>query len=105
MKTGCNTSTIIHMENSPIMKKVVKKSTLRQKRAKICIKCESNNEGFCEKHHAWCGRANYICLGIKNPYEYKVPSKTTKKTKTIKKTKKVHKKKSTAKNIISNSRH
>lgn len=50
------------------------KSSQRQKRAAICINCNYNNEGYCNKHLAWCGRVNYICLGIKDPYEYKMPS-------------------------------
>lgn len=49
------------------------KSSKRQKRAAICINCNYNNEGYCNKHSAWCGRVNYICLGIKDPYEYKMP--------------------------------
>nr|DAE48195.1 MAG TPA: hypothetical protein [Caudoviricetes sp.] len=71
MKTGVNTGTIIHVENTPIIKRANKKSVLRNKRAKICIDCKDNEEGFCKKHKGWCGRVNYICLGIKDPYEYK----------------------------------
>lgn len=87
MKTGTNTGTIIHMENSPIIKKANKKSASRGKRAKICIECKSNKEGYCSKHNNWCGKVNYICLGIKNPYEYKVP-KSNKKDPRTKKAKK-----------------
>lgn len=56
------------------------------KRAKICISCKDNNEGFCMKHKEWCYKVNYICLGIKNPYEYIMPITVTKKR--LKKTKK-----------------
>ena len=45
MKTGVNTGTIIHVENSPIIKKAHKKSALRQKRSKVCLDCSSNQEG------------------------------------------------------------
>lgn len=84
MKTGVNTGTIIHVEDSPIMKRAYEKSDLRQKRAKICIECLNNEEGYCKKHNGWCGRVNYICLGIKDPYEYKVP-KSLRKSKKYKK--------------------
>lgn len=50
-----------------------KKDNQKIKRAKSCIDCESNQEGYCNKHKNWCGKVNYICLGIKNPYEYKPP--------------------------------
>lgn len=79
MKTGVNTGTIIHVEDSPIMKRAFKKSASRQKRAKVCIDCSSNKDGYCNKHKAWCGKVNYICLGIKNPYEYKIPKSNKKK--------------------------
>lgn len=65
----------------------IKKSNARNKRATICIECESNNEGYCNKHSAWCGKVNYLCLGIKNPYEYKMP-KAKKTTPSKKKNKK-----------------
>lgn len=48
-----------------------KKSSERKKRAKICINCKYNDEGYCKKHSAWCGRVNYICLNIEDPYSYK----------------------------------
>ena len=50
-----------------------KKDNQKIKRAKICIGCESNQEGYCNKHKEWCFKVNYICLGVKNPYEYKPP--------------------------------
>lgn len=83
MKTGVNTGTIIHVENTPIIKKAHKKSALRQKRSKVCLDCSSNQEGYCKKHNGWCGRVNYICLGIKDPYEHKQhkPIKSDKKNK------------------------
>lgn len=87
MKTGVNTGTIIHVENTPIIKRNYKKSVARQKRAKICINCTSNKEGYCTKHNGWCGRVNYICLKINDPYEYKI-SKPIKKDKKNKKSKK-----------------
>ena len=71
MKTGTNTSTIIHVNR--IDNIAYKKSAGRKRRAKICVNCESNKEGWCLKFSEWCGKVNYICLNIKNPYEYKPP--------------------------------
>lgn len=57
-----------------------KKDKEKLERAKICIDCVKNNEGFCNKHREWCFKVNYICLGIKNPYEYIPPkAKVSKK--------------------------
>lgn len=66
-----------------------KKDTQKNKRAKVCIGCESNKEGYCYKHNEWCSMVNYICLGIKNPYEYKPPT-TKKKVRKKKKTRKLN---------------
>lgn len=76
MKTGTSMGTII-VTKKAVDKKVIlqKKSNARKKRAEICINCSDNKEGYCNKHKSWCGRVNYICLDIKNPYEYKIPAK------------------------------
>lgn len=58
---------------------MAKKDAQKKKRAKVCIDCESNQEGYCIKHKAWCGKVNYICLGIKNP-RYKNSESKPKKT-------------------------
>lgn len=93
MKTGVTTSVIIHANDKKRKEIQIKKSNARSKRAKICVDCESNEEGFCKKHNAWCGRVNYICLGIKNPYEYKIPKGNSKKGISKKKHQKLKKKK------------
>lgn len=69
-----------------IMKKKDKQKT---DRAKVCIGCESNREGYCLKHTEWCFKVNYICLKVKNPYEYKIPIRKskTRKNKTSKQVK------------------
>ena len=74
MKTGVSMGTIIVTKKAKD-KKIIqyKKSSARKKRATICIEYEHNNEGYCNRYSAWCGRVNYICLGIKDPYEYKIP--------------------------------
>lgn len=60
---------------------ILKKDTQKKKRSKICIDCENNNEGFCKKHKNWCGKVNYICLGINNPYKNISKSNKNKKKK------------------------
>lgn len=88
MKTGVSMSTIIVTKKAKEKRLIqLKKSSARKKRATICIKCKHNNEGYCDRYSAWCGRVNYICLGIKDPYEYRIPKAKT-KAKTNKKRKK-----------------
>lgn len=74
MKTGTSMSTIIVTKKAED-KKIIeyKKAQARTNRAKICLECKDNADGWCNKHKSWCGRVNYICLDIKNPYEYKMP--------------------------------
>ncbi|GAA0695914.1 MULTISPECIES: hypothetical protein [Clostridium] len=73
-KTGTSMSNIIVTKKATDKRMIeIKKSNARKKRAAICIECESNNDGYCKKYSEWCGRVNYICLGIKDPYEYKIP--------------------------------
>ncbi|MGL5767611.1 MAG: hypothetical protein ACRCX8_18415 [Sarcina sp.] len=43
-------------------------NNIKKKNAKICQKCESNKEGYCEKHKAWCNKVNYICNGFDSHY-------------------------------------
>jgi hypothetical protein len=75
MKTGTSMGgKIIRTRRSKKNYAVIqKKNSQKIKRAKICIECESNTEGYCNKHKEWCFKVNYICLGAKNPYEYKPP--------------------------------
>ena len=73
-KTGTSMGSIVITKKAIDKHKInIKKSNARNKRATICIECESNAEGYCNKYSAWCGKVNYLCLGIKNPYEYKIP--------------------------------
>ncbi|MCB2361977.1 hypothetical protein [Clostridium estertheticum] len=67
MKTG--TSMVIttrskqHYEN--MRKKNSQLNSQKKKRAKICIGCENNKEGFCFKHKSWCYSVNSSCSGVK----------------------------------------
>lgn len=87
-KTGTSMGRIIITSKAIDKRKIqIKKSKERKERAKICLNCKSNEEGFCKKYSSWCGRVNYICLGIKNPYEYKMPQSNNKNSKKNKKKK------------------
>jgi len=55
--------------------KLKKKDYLKRKRAKICLNCSSNKDGYCFKYKNWCSRVNYICLDIPDPEGYKFPKK------------------------------
>ena len=72
MKTGTSMSSIINTRSKEHYAIMKKKDTQKRKRAKVCIDCKNNNDGFCNKHKNWCGKVNYICIeGAKNPYEPK----------------------------------
>lgn len=77
-KTGVNTSTIIDIRSGEHYAIMKNKDTKKIKRAKTCVDCKDNNDGYCSKHKGWCNSVNYICNGVKDPYEYKF-AKTKKK--------------------------
>lgn len=79
MKTGVSTSIIVKTRDEKHYAIMKKKDTEKKNRAKICISCDNNSDGFCSKHKEWCVKTNWICLGIKNPYEYKMPPSKKKK--------------------------
>lgn len=88
MKTGISMGgRIIKTRNKKHHAIAKKEDDKKIERGKICIECNYYNEGFCNKHKAWCIKVNYICLGIKNPYEYKIPKAKVKSKKTNKKIK------------------
>lgn len=82
MKTG--TSMVTNPRSKQYYENMRKKNSQKKKRAKICIDCENNKEGFCLKHKEWCDRVNYICAGVDDPYEYKPPESKKKVKKRIK---------------------
>ena len=90
MKTGVSMgSNIINTRSKKHYAIMNKKDKQKIERAKVCIGCQSNKNSFCSKHRESCFLVNYKCLGIKNPYEYKIPkdnlSNIPKKSKKIKK--------------------
>ena len=68
MKTGTNTSIIINTRDSKHYRITEKKDRQKKNRAETCIECNNNEDGWCKKHKNWCGKVNYICLGVKDPY-------------------------------------
>ncbi|MCC0728922.1 hypothetical protein [Clostridioides sp. ZZV14-6044] len=92
--TGVNTGTIIHTRTKKTKQWINKKDSKKRKRAKICVDCKDNKEGFCNKYNSWCHGVNYICAGTENPYECKVSNKhNNSKTKKNDKKKKLNKNK------------
>lgn len=91
---GVNTGTIIHTRTKKTQQLINKKDSQKRKRAKNCINCKYNKEGFCNKYNSWCHGVNYICAGTENPYECKVSNKNNKsKPKRNNKKKKLNKNK------------
>lgn len=80
-KSGVSMGGSIEYTRSKKTKQFIeKKDNQKKKRSQICIDCKDNKEGYCNKHKNWCGKVNYICLGVKDPYE-----KTSKQNKPINK--------------------
>lgn len=73
-KTGTSMSRIINTRSKKHHVMMKKTEAKKQKRATLCLKCGSNDRGFCKKYNNWCTKVNYICAGEKNPYEYKMPT-------------------------------
>ncbi|MEG0297656.1 MAG: hypothetical protein RR620_13130 [Clostridium sp.] len=62
---------LFHAEGSTKLKKTRNKNKIKQKlkidKAKICLSCENNTEGYCSKHKGWCRLVNYICQDKDKP--------------------------------------
>lgn len=70
------------------------KDNIKKRNAKVCIDCESNKEGYCNKFNAWCSKVNYRCNGYEMSYDEKLQLERLKsKAKKEKKTKEKIKKK------------
>ena len=53
-------------------RKYYKKVATKKKLAEVCLECESNQEGFCNKYKGWCSKVNYRCNGYEMSFsEYK----------------------------------
>lgn len=42
-------------------KKYPKSDLKKRKKAKICISCDFNQEGYCSKYKRWCNTVNDLC--------------------------------------------
>lgn len=89
--------TIVHTRDSKKHHEfIMKKEHVKRKRAKVCISCENNEDGFCSKHGAWCSIVNLKCIkSTEKPCKIKkdkntrgisnLSSKDLKKTKALRK--------------------
>ena len=96
LKSGVSMGGTIEHTRSEKTKKFIRHiDSVKKKNAKVCVKCESNKEGFCEKHKGWCNKVNYICNGFEMSYQEKIQQNKIKKE--IKKSNKKTKKQKTKK--------
>ena len=73
LKSGVSMGgTIEHTRSEKTRKFIRHIDSVKKKNAKVCLKCESNKEGFCEKHKGWCNKVNYICNGFEMSYQEKI---------------------------------
>lgn len=45
---------------------------VKKKDAKVCVECEDNREGYCNRFKGWCSRVNYHCNGKTISYQEKL---------------------------------
>lgn len=83
-KTGVNESTIIDIRSENHHKIVKEVDTNKKKRAKTCIECKDNKEGYCFKYKGWCNSVNYICNIFKDSHEHRPLPKNKNKLKKTK---------------------
>lgn len=44
-------------------------NNVKKKNAKICLNCQDNKEGYCNKYKGWCNKVNYQCNGFDRHYQ------------------------------------
>ena len=60
--TGCSMNgTMEYIIDKKRRKAINKKQSNKKKKAKVCLKCECNNEGWCTKYRQWCNKVNDRC--------------------------------------------
>ena len=85
-KTGVSMGGSIEYTRSKKTKSfIAKKDGQKNKRAKVCLNCVDNKEGFCSKFKNWCSKVNYICAGEANPYKNTIKPINKKTSKNISK--------------------
>lgn len=88
-KTGTSMGGTIEYTRTKKKQQFINKiDTVKKKSAKVCIGCEHNKEGYCNKFKGWCGKKNYICNGQsisyqdklqQDKFEYKLKKETQRK--------------------------
>ena len=70
---GVPTNVIIDVKknNKEFKKKVQKKVSIKKNNAKVCLKCDENKEGWCQKFKGWCNKVNYHCNGYEMSFHEK----------------------------------
>ena len=69
-KTGVSMNGEIEYTRSEKTKKFIRKiDNIKKKNSKICLECENNKEGYCQKFKSWCGKVNYKCNGYDMSYQ------------------------------------
>ena len=87
-KVGVSMGGTIEYTRSENTKNFIRRiDNIKKRNAKVCLNCESNKEGFCDKHKGWCNKVNYICNGFEMSYQDKINKSRSKKN-TNKKNKK-----------------
>ena len=73
LKSGVSMGGTIEYTRSDKTKKFIRHiDSVKKKNAKVCLDCESNKEGFCEKFKGWCSKVNYKCNGFEMSYQDKL---------------------------------
>lgn len=79
-KSGVSMGGTIEYTRSENTKNFIRRiDNAKKKNAKVCLNCESNKEGFCDKHKGWCNKVNYICNGFEMSYQDKINKSRSKK--------------------------
>lgn len=82
-KSGVSMGGTIEYTRSDKTKKFIRHiDNVKKKNAKVCLECENNKEGFCDKFKGWCNKVNYKCNGFEMSYQDKInKSRSNKKPK------------------------
>lgn len=72
-KTGISMGGTIEYTRSKKTKSFIRHiDNIKKKNSKVCLNCENNKEGYCDKYKGWCGKVNYHCNGYKMSYQDKL---------------------------------
>ena len=81
LKSGVSMGGTIEHTRSKRTKQFIRHiDNFKKKNSKVCLNCESNKEGYCDKYKGWCGKVNYHCNGFEMSYQEKIQQDKIKKT-------------------------